>query len=386
MSDLPVGEWPWDGERDTNEAEPLVDDMDAWDGAILPGHEVGKLVAELRRLLAALPGLGVAPPDCRDVRVTLAGEEGDVSEPTLGINVLDFDLGGMVLPIGIEDWQLRRDTWTPVERVAALMVDRLVHARTHRRKLLRRDRKMREGFERDVARLGGGAAPLWLRMEPLRFDAPPSHLFRLPYVALDIRLDIHMWWAPSRIESVGSTPRLGRMHAQSGTGHRRNVERLKVIRSTGSVGWISDVAVALIERTGQNPAEVFREERQAALHDGDRAHFGCQGHFGTLFCHNGVLTPYFTFACGSYSDGVLTLHGTYPEALAVAVVGRPLAQCVDHPAFVAAAAVIERAECNNQWLKLFHTPRLITVEETERRWAQRCAMKAAGECAPTGAR
>ena len=77
MSDLPVGEWPWDGERDTNEAEPLVDDMDAWDGAILPGHEVGKLVAELRRLLAALPGLGVAPPDCRDVRVTLAGASVD---------------------------------------------------------------------------------------------------------------------------------------------------------------------------------------------------------------------------------------------------------------------------------------------------------------------
>lgn len=176
--------------------EPLVDDIDAWNHAGVPGHEMKRLVAERRRLIDGLPALGVALPDHRDVRATLVGDEGDVSEPTSAMAVVDFDIGGMVLPIGIDDWQLRSDTWTPVEEVAALMVDKLVHAATHRRKLLRRERKIREGFERDVARLGGGAAPLWLRVEPLRFSGRVSDLFRLPYVALDVRLDMHQVWPP----------------------------------------------------------------------------------------------------------------------------------------------------------------------------------------------
>lgn len=376
-SDLPVGEWPWDGDGDVNEAEPLVDDIDAWDAAVVPGAELKKLLVELRRLIGARPELGVALPDHRDVRATLTGEEGDVSEPTSAMAVVDFDIGGMVLPIGIDDWQLRADTWTPVEDVAALMVDRLVHAAGHRRKLLRRERKMRAGFERDVAGLGGGGAPLWLRMEPLGFRDGLANLFRLPYVALDLRLGIHQVWAPSGIERVSSPPQLRRIYGRSGNGHRRNVERLAEMRTRGSIGWISHVALALIEPSGRNPAEVFREELEAALHGGDHEHYGCEGYFGALFCHYGVLYPYFTFAEGCYSDGTLTIDGTYPQTLAIAAQGRPLAQFVSHPAFVAAGAVIDRAEWDEKRLKLFHTPRLVAVEEAERRWL-------ASSDAPTG--
>lgn len=367
-NDLPVGEWEWDGERDTGEAEPLVDDIDAWDGAVVPGHELRRLLVELRRLIGARPELGVALPRGRDVRATLAGEEGDVSEPTSAMAVIDFDVGGMVLPIGIDDWQLRDDTWTPVREVAALMVARLAYAYAHRRKLQRRERKLREGFERDVAGLGGGAAPLWLRMEPLRFDQRPADLFRLPYVALDVRLDIHQVWAPSGTYGIRSAPVLRRIYGRGGAGHRRNVERLETMRATGSQGWISDVALALIEQAGRNPAEVFREELEAALHDGRHAHFGCEGYYGSLFCHYGVLSPYFTFEEGCYDDGKLTIDGTYPQVLALAAPGRPLAAYVGHPAFVAASAVIERAEWDEKRLQLFHTPRLVTVKEAELRW------------------
>lgn len=373
VSDLPVGEWPWDGGGDANEAEPLVDDIKAWDAAVVPGHEMRRLVAELRRLIGAVPALGVALPDHRDVRATLAGDEGDVSAPTSAMAVVDFELGGMMLPIGIDDWQLRDDAWTPVEQVAAMMVDKLTFAATHRRKLLRRERKMREGFERDVARLGGGAAPLWLRLEPLGFSGSVSDLFRMPYVVIDVRLNIHQVWAPSGIERVGSPPLLSRIYARQGNGHRRNVERLEKMRATGSVGWISDVALALIGQAGRNPAEVFREELEAALHDGDRAHYGCDGYFGALFCHYGVLSPYFTFAEGSYSDGELVIDGTYPQVLSDGAPGRPLAQYADHPAFVAAGAIIDRSEWSAERLRLFHTPRLCTVEEAERRWLARCA-------------
>lgn len=367
-NDLPVGEWPWDGERDVNEAEPLVDDIDAWDAAAVPGHEMKMLVAELRRLISAMPELGVALPDHRDVRATLAGEEGDVSEPTTGMAVIDFDLGGMMLPIGLEDWQLRDHTWVPVDEVAAKMVERLAYAASHRRKLLRRELKMREGFERDVGRFGGGAAPLWLRMEPLPIFGQASNVFRLPYVALDLRLGIHQVWAPSGSERVGSAPLLRRIYARQGTGHRRNVERLETMRATGSQGWISDVALALIEQAGRNPAEVFREEREASLHDGRSEHFGCDGYFGSLFCHYGVLSPYFTFKQGCYNDGKLTIDGTYPQTFALAAPGRPLSQFVDHPAFAAAGAIVTHAEHTAERLTLHYKPRLIPVEEAERRW------------------
>ncbi|MFW2851209.1 hypothetical protein ACM61V_04710 [Sphingomonas sp. TX0543] len=368
-NDLPVGEWAWDGERELDEAEPLVDDIDAWDGTIVPGHELKKLIAELRRLIAAKPGLGVALPDYRDVRATLVGEEGDVSEPTSAMAVVDFDIGEMILPIGIDDWQLRPDTWRPVEEVAALMVSMLVDTLSSRRKLLRRERKMREGFERDVARFGGGASPLWLRMEPVRFTSRRSKLFRQPYVALDVELGIYQVWAPSGLEQVSSAPRLRKVYSRRGSGHCRNVERLKVLRATGSIGWISDVALALIEQAGRNPAAVFKQELDAALHDGSHDHYGCDGHFGALFCHYGVLNPFFTFDGGCYSDGTLTLDGRYPEVLALGAPGRLLAQYVDHPAFVAAGAVIERSEWSEERLKLYHTPRLFTVEEAERRWS-----------------
>lgn len=367
-NDLPVGEWEWDGERDTNDAEPLVDDIDAWDGAVVPGHEVRRLIAALRRLIGARPELGVALPRGRDVRATLAGKEGDVSEPTTGMAVVDFDMGGMVLPIGWDDWQLREDIWTPVEQVAALMVERLAYAAAHRRRLLRRDRKMRDGFERDVGRFGGGASPLWLRMEPLRFDGRVADLHRLPYVALDVRLDIHQIWAPSGIERVSSPPQLRKIYSRDGSGHRRNVERLRTMRATGSRGWISDVALALIEHAGRNPAEVFREELEAALYDEDKAHYGCQGHYGALYCHYGVLSPYFTFKEGCYDDGKLTIDGTYPQTFALAAPGRPLSQFVDHPAFVAAGAIVTHAEYTEERLTLHHEPRLIPVEEAERRW------------------
>lgn len=96
-----------------------------------------------------------------------------------------------------------------------------------------------------------------------------------------------------------------RMYARKGSGHRRNVARLETMRATGSLGWVSDVALALIEQAGRNPIEVFREELDAALHGGRHAHFGCDGYFGALFCHYGVLSPFLTFGEGDYNDGTL---------------------------------------------------------------------------------
>ena len=143
------------------------------------------------------------------------------------------------------------------------------------------------------------------------------------------------------------------------------------MRATGFQGWISDVALALIEQAGRNPAEVFREELEASLHDGRHGHFGCEGYLGSLFCHHGVLSPYFTFRQGCYNDGTLAIDGTYPQTFALAEPGRPLSQFVDHPAFKAAGAIVTHAEHTEERLTLHHNPRLIPVEEAERRWVMK---------------
>lgn len=314
---------------------------------------------------AAPVTVGMPAASCALPRINLIAGATPVDPP-----MFRHTIGHVAHTTGHDAMLVRTDTWTPMEEVAGRMVEILAFTLAHRRKLLRRDRKMREGFERDIDRFGGGASPLWLRMEPMRFDSRASDLFRLPYVALDIRLGIHQVWAPSGVERVGSPPQLRRIYAQMGTGHRRNVERLRTMRATGSLGWISDVALALIEQTGRNPAAVFKQELDAALHGGSHDHYGCDGHFGALFCHYGVLNPFFTFNGGGYSDGTLTIDGRYPEVLAIAAPGRLLAEYVNHPAFAAAGAVIERAEWSEERLKLHHTPRLFTVEEAERRWSE----------------
>ncbi|WP_419809185.1 hypothetical protein [Sphingomonas sp.] len=368
VSDIAIGEQPWDGERDSSEAEPLWNGVFPEADYVVPAADAALLVGELRRQIGELPLLGIALPDHRNVRACLAGPEGSISEPTPGTLTIDFDLGDMVLPLCIEYWQLRPDTATPMPAVARLMMRKLIHAARHRKRLLRRELRMRTAFEDIIGEIGDGAAPLWLRLEPLRFDDADDLLTHLPYVALDISLDLHQVWAPSGVERVKTIAKLQKMHAWRPTAHRRAVARLAEMHTSGSIGWITDVALALIEARGLNPAEVFRQERDASLHGGRSSHWGVVDHFGGLFCNHGILSPYFRFDGGDYNDGTLTIYGNFPHTLAAGAAGRPLAAFADHPAFVASGATVARAEELDGRLAVVHEPRLIPVEEAERRW------------------
>lgn len=370
VSDIPIGEQPWNGERDFNETEPL------WDGVSPPAHcvvaaaDAALLLAELRRLIAELPLLGVALPDHRNLRACLAGPEGEVSNPTVGTLTVDFDMGEMILPLCIEYWQLRPDTVASMPCVAGLMMRKLIHAAKHRKKLLRRELLMRTAFEELLANFGGGAAPLWMRLEPLRYSDADDQLTRLPHVVLDVSLDHHLVWAPSGNERVRTVARLRKEYAHRPAAHRRDAGRLAEMSATGSLGWISDVALALIEERGLNPAEVFVQERDAGLSGASLGHYGLPDRFGALFCFHGVLSPSFNLPGGVYNDGTLTIAGAYPETLAAGAGGLPLAAFADHPAFVASGAIVTHAELEEDRLRLFHEPRLITVEDAERRWLE----------------
>lgn len=227
---------------------------------------------------------------------------------------------------------------------------------------------MRAPFEDVVEKVGGGAAPLWLRLEPLRFDDADELLTHLPHVAVDVSLDLHQVWGPSGMERVKSVAKLRKEYAWRPAAHRRDVARLAQMRAAGSIGWITDVALGLIKERGLNPAEVFRLERDASLHGGEAHSWGVAGHFGALLCLHGILRATFSFAGGNYNDGTVTIRGTFPHTFAAGAPGRPLAAFIEHPAFVTAGAVITAAERLDDRLVLHHEPQLVTVEEAERRW------------------
>lgn len=362
---------PWNGASDIDVGVPL------WDGIhdepvqpVMSGADAQLLVAELRRLIMQLPVLGIAPPDHRNVRSCLAGPEGDPSDPTTGTLTIDFDLGGIVVPLCIEDWQMRPDTSQPMTRVASLMLDRLAWAAKRRDALTGRELELRTAFESAMADIGDGAAPLWLRMEPLRYDDAPSNLAFAPYAALEVMLDHHQVWAPSGQERVGPVGALLKRCRGLKKPHRRRVARLAEMQSTRSAGWIGDVALALIGERGTSPADAFRSAKQAGL-DGEGAEdWGRAGGYGALHCFDGVLCASFDFDGGRYFDGRLSLIGVFPETIAAAAKGRPLSAFVEHPAFVGSGAKVTRAELHDGRLHLYHTPRLTTVEEAELRWAE----------------
>jgi hypothetical protein len=369
-SDITLGEEPWDGRSDTDFSEPFWEPTDDSTWMIASGADLALLVTEICRLLVELPTLGVTFPDHTNVRACLIGPPGDISDPTSAGLTIDFDFGDFVFPLSIRDWQLRSDISPSLPQVAALMVRKLIHAAKHRKRILRRELLMRDAFETIVAEIGGGAAPLWLRLEPMRFDAVDDDLTRLPYVAFYIGLDRHQIWAPHGVEEVKTVAELTKRYHGTAAGHRRRVARLAEMRASGSAGWISDIALGLIREHGLHPGDVYRQERDAALHLRKRTNFGDGGRFEILLCFDGLLQPYLHFESGEYEHGKLILRGVFPATLASAAVGRPLAAFVDHPAFISSRAVVDRAEWQEDRLILYHTPELVTVEEAERLFAE----------------
>lgn len=371
-SDLPIADSTWEDDYSCGVFDPLVEDVDAWTGEVMKAGEISELLAAIGTLIADRPEFGIVAPTYRDVRSVLTGQDVPLFERPDTIVAIDFDIGEMILPLGIETWRLnRRDTpW--MSEIAARIVQKLEFALCHKRKLLRRDRKMRSGFERDVGRIGRGAAPLWLRMEPLDFASSDAQLLRQPYVAFDVRLGFYGVWGPNGIEPIGSMRALKRSYSSGHIDHQLRAKRFYAMRESGIEGWITDVALAQIRLMKRSPTEMFREERKAFFDGivGNMQEDKDRGYSSGFIFHDSVLKPHILFKNVNYQDGVLIIFGSYPEMFASAAVGRKLSDIFDHPAIADSGAVVERAEIFEGGLLLYHTPRLFSLEEAERAWLE----------------
>jgi hypothetical protein len=279
---------------------------------------------------------------------------------------IDFDFGEFILPISIRDFVLADKQKASVQGIAASMLGIIERAEKLQDKLARREIRMREALEASAAKLGSGVAPLWLRMEPVPVFEELRDLTRRRYNLLLVTLNECLMWSPISDVAVDSMTKIRGLYSSYSQQQRVRAARLAELEASGSEGWISEVALAMIEERGLNPRVVFEQARQSSLADRNGAiEFNRNGDREMLSYRDGALVAMFSFPGGAYSHGTLFLDGQYPETLASAGKGQPLSKFVDHPALCATGVKVRKAQSLLSALMLDHTVCMIPLEEVE---------------------
>jgi hypothetical protein len=346
---------------------------DEWNGAsdiqvrdhVVPGADVMLLIEELRRLLSQTQIDCIALPDAGSVRQNLTG-----IGPRQALT-FDFDFGDFVLPLCIEERHFGHPPYDSMTAVAVRMIEILFTAVRDRRRIAKRELRLRLALEETVARIGNGAAPLWLRMDSFLIDNDPRNLATSPYLMLLLRLDSCLEWSPLGDERIHTVKQIRAYHGFEAPRHRRRAQVLNEQTATGSRGSISEIALSLIEEQGLEPSDVFEQVHSATL-AGERwsVQFVRNGQAEVLYFEDGAVHASIRFDGGHYNAGRLTLWGDYPETLATAAKGRPLASFVDHPAFLATGVKVSSASSTSEAMDLKHKIRLIPLEAALRKFAQ----------------
>lgn len=256
--------------------------------------------------------------------------------------------------------------------IAVRMLERLSWAAGRRDAILRRELSLRSAVEKSLDRLGGDAAPLWLRMEPLRLDDVSSDLSDVPYQLLDVRPDQRLVWAPDGTARVRTCDDVARHYAALYREHRLRTSRLARLNATGSKGWIGVVTLALLESEGLDPGRLFLRVREATLAgDLDAQHqIGGDGWNAVISWRNGALVAWINSDRGQYSEdkGQLVLwSGLFPLTVIAGVTGRRLVEFLGHPAFGTRRLRITRSRSTELGAVLQHRVQLTSFEAAVRR-------------------
>lgn len=347
---------------------------DPWDGvsdipvgrATLAAADAARLLRSLSRGIRRLGVPGVALPKASNVRQCLSGPS---ARQTLAV---DVDLGGFLLPLGIDEGRLQDLSEFPLARIADRMVAHVAAAARLRERLLARELRLRTALVETAAAIGAGAAPLWLRMDPFPLHEDPKYLPYRQYAMLLVTLNECLRWSPVGSERVSTVKDVRNHRSWFGGDHRHRAAKLAELRQRGSVGAISEVALALIEERGLDPRAAFDQALAARLADfRGGLQFLRNGKRETLYHVDGALQASIEFEGGHYYNGQLTLWGDWPEQLAIGAKGRPLASFVDHPALRGTGVTVVKGATRRQAMDLDHRIRLVPVEDAGRPGATR---------------
>lgn len=341
---------------------------EAWDGSsdiqvgdeAMSGKDVARLLHALRQGISALGLPRISLPDASNVRQCF-GAIGSRQKLAIDIDFEDF-----VVPLSLDEHHLGLRDRPSIAAIGAGML-RIISAIDGRRASIQsREQRLRRAFEETIMKIGNGAAPLWFRMNPLDFDEKASQLSHPTFLMLTVLLNDQLVWAPTGSELVTSLRQIRSQHGYHVHSQQKRATAIANLREAGSVGWISDTALAIIEERGLKPGEAFRRALQVRWADRRGGlEFTREGKRETLYVDDGVLIASIQFAGGHHYRDQLILWD-YPEKESVATAkGRRLSDFANHPAFVATEAVVHEAELRSGHLELTYEARLTSVEHAE---------------------
>ena len=334
----------------------------AHEGEIIGGEVVTELLGHLSREIPLLGIAGIEVPGPEDVRTCFIG-----SSDKLAL-VIDVNFGDFDLPLYVDHCRRWAADKLTSREIANGMLGILKHADKVRDRILRRERTMRRALEETALRIGDGVAPLWLRMAPFPHYENPKYVTRSCYVMLLVVLNDELIWAPTGYERIWTVKEIREYYRWHHRDQKARADAIRKLHAARSEGWISEVALAIINEKGLDPRDVFRQAVAEAKADRRGAvRFERNGNRETLYVRDGVLSASLVFAGGAYTRNTLTLSGDYPATLALGAKGRKLADFVDHPAFVATGLVATKGVSEQGALEIFHSPRNVSVEEAVRR-------------------
>ena len=337
----------------------------AWDGAsplrigehAVAGGAISRSLSQLKLKIEKLNVPHVKAPTVGDVRACAAGL---AEEERLTI---DVDFEDFILPIAIG-----ATAFDGAPASLGFVTDGVLRhveaAARNRAPLARREAALRRALEETSKRIGGGCAPLWLRLDPAAFDERPDPSFSRHYKLVMTILDDSLSTSPSlpdAVWTVGDVRDHWRLHNHA---QRRRAGALSAFRNSGSIGAMTETSLALVRALGLDPFETLQSAYAARTRDPQGAlqirRWGCTNSLSWI---EGVLRTTIQFPQGRYDNGELTLYGDHPDSLALACEGRPLTAIMDHPAFRASDLRISSASITDDGLCLCHPDRVIPADK-----------------------
>jgi hypothetical protein len=274
-------------------------------------------------------------PTASDVRLC---EDRVSDEPQL---VIDFDMGGFVLPVALEGRLLTSPqilaSMDAVEWVMAMVE---YEGRKCRVEETKREAEFAQAFDEAVTSVGGGCVPMWLRLMPVAYDS--INFYTTPYYfcvqTLDDRLDAdeHSGEAETPQELKAAILAIREVH-------QTRWRTLQQITARGSKFAIHPVAAHLIRAGRDEPSAIAPLCRHLGRQDPRNCRIALSNGTGVLSFHGGVLSADFTGDGWRYDDGLLVVERTFPDTVLTALAGRLLCDVVDHPAFTATGIRVRSA-------------------------------------------
>lgn len=350
-----IGE-AWDGAEDVT-----IGDLHGRSTELVTGAEIQVLLGKLRHGIPAAVSGSYTLPDRTSVRSCIA------PSGKIGLT-FDIDLVDFVLPVYIDfRGGFGSEKAPTIVEIADRMLLLISAADAARETIARREAALTEEVEAVAARIGDGAAPLWLRMEPIAFYENRKHVRRREYVMLLVTLNAHLVWAPTGSERIYTATDVRRYHGHLAAKHRERAAMLRRMAVNRTSGYVSEVAIAFMRERGLDPTETFRQARDLARSDfRGQLEFERSGRKEALYFREGILSVSLALDGGHFQGDSLMLWGDLPASKARGLRGSRLDALVSHPVLAMSGLTADRVQVRPGAVDLSVTEALMSLEEAQR--------------------